>query len=105
MSDALSLADLDVQRAELLPRRTLMSMFNTIGVGGGRGGEGGVGGRGGVGRGGIGANLINVNLLGDQTNAAGSGYGGAGGATIGPPVLGAGQGPLTPRPDLCGGQS
>ena len=33
----------------------------------------------------VGANLININLFGDQTNAAGDGYGGAGGNGNGGP--------------------
>ncbi|MGH3695502.1 MAG: hypothetical protein ACRDRX_16200 [Pseudonocardiaceae bacterium] len=82
MSDALSMAELDGLCAELLPQRTVLSLFGT-GVAGGRGGEGGLGGPGGVGRGGLGANLINVNLFGDQTNPAGTGYGGVGGAGTG----------------------
>ncbi|MGH3765164.1 MAG: hypothetical protein ACRDTX_08440 [Pseudonocardiaceae bacterium] len=75
---ALTIAELDEQRAELLPHRTVLSMLS--GISGGRGGEGGLGGPGGVGRGGLGANLININLFGDQTNPAGTGYGGVGGA-------------------------
>jgi hypothetical protein len=81
MSEALSMAELDGQRVELLPQRTVLSLFGT--VAGGRGGEGGLGGAGGVGRGGIGANLINLNIFGDQTNPAGTGYGGVGGAGTG----------------------
>ncbi|MFN2479503.1 MAG: hypothetical protein ABR615_10090 [Pseudonocardiaceae bacterium] len=80
MSDAVSVAELEGQRAELLPARTVLSLFSGVG---GRGGNGGLGGGGGVGRGGLGANLINVNLLGDQTNLAGSGVGGEGGAGAG----------------------
>lgn len=80
MSDALSPADLDGQHGELLPARTVLSLFSAVG---GRGGDGGLGGTGGVGRGGLGANLINVNLFGDQTNPAGSGLGGTGGAGAG----------------------
>jgi hypothetical protein len=81
MSDALSFAEIDGQHVELLPTRTVLSLFTT--AGGGRGGNGGLGGPGGVGRGGLGANLININLFGDQTNYAGSGIGGAGGGGIG----------------------
>jgi hypothetical protein len=84
MSDALSFAEVDGQHVELLPARTVMSLFNT-GGGAGRGGNGGEGGKGGVGRGGLGLNLINLNLFGDQTNAAGDGYGGAGGNGNGGP--------------------
>jgi hypothetical protein len=75
MSDALSFAEIDGQHVELLPARTVMSMFSTGGAG--RGGNGGEGGKGGVGRGGLGINLINLNLFGDQTNNAGDGFGGA----------------------------
>ena len=55
MSDALSFAEIDGQRVELLPARTVMSMFSAGGAG--RGGNGGTGGTGGVGRGGLGINL------------------------------------------------
>jgi hypothetical protein len=81
MSDALSFAELDGQHVELLPARTVLSLFSAAGAG--RGGNGGLGGNGGVGRGGLGANLINANVFGDQTNYAGSGVGGAGGGGIG----------------------
>jgi hypothetical protein len=80
MSDALSFAELDGQRVELLPSRTVMSLFSAAG---GRGGNAGVGAPGGVGRGGLGLNLINANVLGDQTNLAGSGVGGQGGGATG----------------------
>ncbi|MGH3515304.1 MAG: hypothetical protein ACRDQI_03340 [Pseudonocardiaceae bacterium] len=79
MSDALSSAELDAQRVELLPSRTVLSLFSAAG----RGGNGGLGAPGGVGRGGLGANLINANILGDQTNLAGSGVGGEGGGAAG----------------------
>ena len=52
MSDALSFAEIDGQRVELLPARTVMSMFSA--------GNG-------AGRGGLGINLLNLNLFGDQT--------------------------------------
>ncbi|MDQ3761469.1 MAG: hypothetical protein M3460_07140 [Actinomycetota bacterium] len=71
MSDALSFAEIDGQHVELLPARTVMSMFAA--GGGGKGGDGGDG------FGGIGINLLNINVLGEQTNIAGSGFGGAGG--------------------------
>jgi hypothetical protein len=82
MSDALSIAEIDGQHVELLPARTVLSVFSA-GGGGGRGGNGGEGGTGGVGRGGLGLNLINLNLFGDQTNSAGDGFGGAGGSAGG----------------------
>jgi len=46
MSDALSFAEIDGQHVELLPARTVMSMFSAGGDGGGRGGNGGGGGTG-----------------------------------------------------------
>jgi len=81
MIDTLSFVDIDGQRIELLPVRTLMSLAGTCSCGGnaGDGGHGGAGGYGGDGRGGVGVNLVNVNLLGDQYNEAGNGYGGHGG--------------------------
>lgn len=81
MSNALSFAEIDGQHVELLPARTVMSMFST-GYGcdcGGGGGDGGEGGNGGNGQGGIGVNLLNINLLGSQDNSAGNGIGGNGG--------------------------
>ncbi|MFY9806660.1 MAG: hypothetical protein WCC38_16485 [Pseudonocardiaceae bacterium] len=78
MSDALSFVEIDGQHVELLPARTVMSLFSATGTGG-RGGNGGTGGAGGQGRGGIGVNLLNIDLFGDQTNSAGDGTGGAGG--------------------------
>jgi hypothetical protein len=85
MSAVLSFAEIDGQHVELLPARTVMSMFSTGGHGSdaGRGGNGGVGGNGGTGRGGLGINLLNLNLFGDQTNSAGDGIGGAGGSADG----------------------
>jgi hypothetical protein len=94
MSDALSFVEIDGQHAELLPARTVLSLFSGCGCGGkggaggyedggGRGGNGGVGGDGGVGRGGLGLNLLNINAFGDQTNSAGDGIGGAGGSADG----------------------
>jgi hypothetical protein len=79
MSDALSFAEIDRQHVELLPARTVMSMFMTGDCGGCSGHGGGHGGDGGDGQGGIGVNLLNVNVLGDQDNVAGSGFGGDGG--------------------------
>jgi hypothetical protein len=84
MSDALSFTEIDGQHVELLPTRTVMSMF-ALGKGGGGdgGGDGGVGGAGGKGAGGIGVNLLNIDVLGDQTNSAADGLGGAGGSANG----------------------
>ncbi len=45
MSAALSYVEIDGQHVELLPARTVLSLFST---GGGRGGNGGVGGNGGA---------------------------------------------------------
>ena len=81
MSDALTLAEIDAQHVELLPTRTVLSLFSA--AGGGAGGAGSLTGPGGVGRGGLGSNLININLFGDQTNTAGNGFGGAGGTANG----------------------
>jgi hypothetical protein len=81
MSDGLSFAEIDGQHVELLPARTVLSMFSTSGGCGGGcgGGDGGTGGAGGDAQGGIGVNLLNINLLGSQDNIAGSAAGGAGG--------------------------
>ncbi|MGB9281008.1 MAG: hypothetical protein WCB57_13140 [Pseudonocardiaceae bacterium] len=70
MSDALSFAEIDGQHVELLPARTVMSRFSMGGCHGGNGGKG---------EGGIGLNVLNIDLLGDQTNNAGNGVGGNGG--------------------------
>ena len=80
MFDALSFVEIDVQRVELLPARTVLSLFS---AGGGRGGNGGAGGNGGVGRGGLGLNVVNIDAFGDQVNSAGDGFGGAGGSANG----------------------
>ena len=79
MSDGLSFADIDGQHVELLPARTVLSLF----MAGGDGGDGGVGGDGGNGQGGIGLNVLNINALGTQTNSAGDGVGGNGGSANG----------------------
>lgn len=100
MSHALTSAEMNGQHAELLSARTVLSLFyrrgcegggghgggghgegghSSYGGDGGRGGDGGAGGNGGTGRGGIGVNLLNIALFGDQTNDAGSGFGGDGG--------------------------
>jgi hypothetical protein len=52
MTDALSFAEIDAQHLELLPARTVLSLFATTG-GGGKGGDvtGGAGGHGGEGEG------------------------------------------------------
>jgi hypothetical protein len=79
MSDAVSFVEIDGQLVELLPARTVMSMF-ALGHGGG---DGGVGGAGGKGTGGIGLNVLDIDVLGDQTNSAADGVGGAGGSANG----------------------
>ncbi|MBV9142031.1 MAG: hypothetical protein JO115_14135 [Pseudonocardiales bacterium] len=79
MSEALSFAEIDGQHLELLPARTVMSMFVVKG-----GGDGGKGGSGGKGAGGlIGANVLNIAVLGDQLNSAADGKGGEGGSANG----------------------
>jgi hypothetical protein len=78
MSDALSFVEIDGQHVELLPARTVMSMFRA-----GGGGDGGQGGAGGKGTGGIGLNVLNIDVLGDQTNSAADGVGGNGGSANG----------------------
>ena len=72
MSDGLSFAEIDGQHVELLPARTVLSLFSAGCCKGGNGGDGGDG------QGGIGVNLLNINVLGDQDNIAGSGFGGDG---------------------------
>ncbi|MFY9809488.1 MAG: hypothetical protein WCC38_02325 [Pseudonocardiaceae bacterium] len=79
MSDALSFVEIDGQHVELLPARTVLSLFTAGGGRGDRGGNGGTGGNGGGGRGGIGLNVLNIDAFGDQVNSAGDGTGGAGG--------------------------
>ena len=73
MSDTLTFAELDEQHVELLPPRTVMSMFMFPSHHSHGGSEHG----GGNGQGGLGLNLLNVNLLGHQTNSAGDGVGGS----------------------------
>jgi hypothetical protein len=73
MSDALSFAEIDGQQVELLPARTVMSLFST---GGGDGGQGGAGGKG---QGGVGLNVLNIEALGHALNGAGAGAGAGGG--------------------------
>jgi hypothetical protein len=80
MSDTLTFAELDAQQVELLPARTVLSLFS---VSGGKGGDGGKGGAGGSGTGGLGVNAGNVNIFGGQLNSAGNGFGGDGGSANG----------------------
>ena len=86
MSDALSFADIDGQHVELLPARTVMSMFRACGCGGEgdgggeSGGDGGTGGNGGAAQGGLGINLLSgIGILGTGTASAGDATGGNGG--------------------------
>jgi hypothetical protein len=81
MSDVLSLAEIAGQHVELLPARTVMSMFST---GGCRGGNGGVGGAGGSAQGGLGINILSgLGILGSGSASAGDAFGGAGGSANG----------------------
>src|SRR6185312_14872281 len=68
MSDALSFGEIDAQQVELLPARTVLSLFS-MGGDAGRGGNGGVGGAGGVGRGGLGLNVLSIDAYGHQLNS------------------------------------
>jgi hypothetical protein len=79
MSDALSFAEIDGQHLELLPARTVMSLFAVKGGGG----DGGRGGAGGNAHGGVGLNVLNIDVIGDQTNSAADAVGGRGGAANG----------------------
>ncbi|MGH3772305.1 MAG: hypothetical protein ACRDRW_13070 [Pseudonocardiaceae bacterium] len=74
MSDVLSCVEIAGQHVELLPARTVMSLF-TAGGGHNEGGNGG-GAKGGLG---VVVSAIPVTVLGDQTNSAGNAIGGPGG--------------------------
>src|SRR5919112_38705 len=58
MSDALSFAEIDGQDVELLPARTVLSLFSAVG------GNGGIAGDGGSGTGGVGGNLVDLAAVG-----------------------------------------
>ena len=74
MSDALSFAEIDEQHLELLPARTVMSMFSADCC---RGGEGGNGGNA---QGGLGINILSgIGILGTGVASAGDAFGGNGG--------------------------
>ena len=61
MSDAVSFVEIDGQHVELLPARTVMSVFS-LGKGGG---DGGTGGNGGTAQGGVGVNVLSgIGVLG-----------------------------------------
>lgn len=72
MSDAVSFAEIDEQRVELLPARTVMStIFLTDGETAGNGGNG---------TGGIGVGVLDgLGILAPGSSVIGSGIGGAGG--------------------------
>jgi hypothetical protein len=82
MSDTLSFAEVDGQHVELLPARTVMSMFST--GGGCEAGNGGTGGHGGAAQGGLGINILSgIGILGKGIASAGDATGGAGGSANG----------------------
>jgi hypothetical protein len=75
MSDALSFTEIDGQHVELLPARTVMSIFSAGGGGGHN-----EGGNGGSGQGGLGINVLSgIGVLGTGVASAGDGAGGPGG--------------------------
>ena len=75
MSDAWSFAEIDTQHAELLPDRTVLSLFATGSHTGGNGGAGGGA------QGGVGVNVLSgIGVLGTGTASGGDAAGGAGGA-------------------------
>jgi hypothetical protein len=87
MSGELSFAEVDGQRVELLPARTVLSLFSSTGGSGGSGagssGTGVTGGTGGTGGAGSGWAAIHDNSIyieGDMINTL---YGGVGGAADG----------------------
>jgi hypothetical protein len=80
MSDAVSFVEIDGQHVELLPARTVMSVFS-LGKGGG---DGGAGGNGGHAQGGVGVNLLSgIGVLGTGVASAGDAVGGDGGSANG----------------------
>ncbi len=73
MSDAVSFVEIDEQRVELLPERTVMSLFSMA--------DGPTAGNGGDGTGGVGVDVLSaIGVLAPGTSFAGAGIGGAGGA-------------------------
>ena len=75
MFDALSFAEIDGQHVELLPARTVLSLFATGGSN-----TGGNGGPGGSAQGGLGINILSgIGILGTGLASAGDATGGAGG--------------------------
>ena len=87
MSDALSFAEIEGQHVELLPARTVLSMFSTgNGSRGGDAGNGGAGGTGGAGGAGSGKAALFDNYFyteGDVINTVTGGEGGVSGAADG----------------------
>jgi hypothetical protein len=86
MSDALSFTETDGQHAELLPARTVLSMFSAGGPRGGDAGNGGPGGTGGQGGYGEGKVWFDHNWFyteGDVYNTVTGGSGGTGGSADG----------------------
>ncbi len=74
MSDALSFVEIDGQHVELLPARTVMSMFALEG-------DGGTGGAGGNAQGGVGVNVLSgLGVLGTGSASGGDAAGGNGGS-------------------------
>ena len=75
MSDALSFAEIDGQHVELLPARTVLSLFATGGSH-----TGGNGGSGGNAQGGVGVNVLSgLGVLGTGSASGGDATGGGGG--------------------------
>jgi hypothetical protein len=74
MFDAMSFGEIDGQHVELLPARTVLSLFAT---GSSTGGDGGNGGNA---QGGLGINVLSgIGILGTGVASAGSATGGGGG--------------------------
>ena len=72
MFDAMSFAEIDGQHVELLPARTVLSLFATHGATGGEGGNGGGA------QGGVGVNVLSgIGVLGTGSASAGDAAGGA----------------------------
>ncbi|MFN2535551.1 MAG: hypothetical protein ABR528_09890 [Pseudonocardiaceae bacterium] len=110
MFDALSFAQLDAQQVELLPARTVLTLFSVVDTPGtdaggdaGNGGQGGSGGPAGAGSGK--AELFHNFFLtyGNVTNSVTSGVGGASSADGGAVTGGAGGGAATTAPTTAAG--
>jgi hypothetical protein len=86
MSDALSFAEVDGQHVELLPARTVLSMFRAVVGGGGDAGNAGAGGTSGTGGAGSGKAALADNWFyteGDVINTVTGGQGAPSGAADG----------------------